>query len=276
MVRYILELYLLLHLKQNRNMIFYFTGTGNSLWVAKALGEALGEPLIPIADELRKEDKDLVYPLRRDEKILFVYPVHSWGPAVPVTRFISRLVLEGYAGQPVYSVSTCGDECGYADQLLEKALRKRRLPLTAAYSVIMPNNYILLPGFDVDSKEVEERKLQEAPARVGEIVDAIRRRQNSGLYTQGSMPFLKSRLVYPLFAHLAIGRNSFRATDACISCGLCERICPTGTITLQEGKPVWSNTCVQCVACIHRCPVRAIEYGKETLKKGRYHHPQVK
>ena len=80
-------------------MIFYFTGTGNSLWVAKALSEALGEPLVSIADELHKEKDGWVYPVRPDEKILFVYPVHSWGPAVSVTHFISRLTLNGYTGQ---------------------------------------------------------------------------------------------------------------------------------------------------------------------------------
>ena len=244
--------------------------------MAKSLGEALGEPLVSIADELHKEEKDLVYPVRPDEKILFVYPVHSWGPAVLVTRFISRLTLNGYAGQPVYSVSTCGDECGYTDQLIGKSLGKRGISLSAAYSVIMPNNYILLPGFNVDSKEVEERKLQDAPLRVAEIIEAIREHQQDALYHTGSMPGLKSYWIYPLFAHLAIGSNSFRVTDACISCGLCERICPTGTISMQDRKPVWANTCVQCVACIHRCPVRAIEYGKGTLKKGRLHHPVIK
>lgn len=148
-------------------MIFYFTGTGNSLWVAKALSEALGEQLVSIADELHKEKDGWVYPVRPDEKILFVYPVHSWGPAVSVTRFISRLTLNGYTGQSVYSVSTCGDECGYTDRLIGKALEKRAISLTAAYSVIMPNNYILLPGFDVDDKDVEERKLQDAPGTCG-------------------------------------------------------------------------------------------------------------
>ena len=244
--------------------------------MAKALSEALGETLISIADELHKKEVGLVYPVRPDEKILFVYPVHSWGPAVPVTRFISRLTLNGYAGQPVYSVSTCGDECGYTDRLIGKALGKRTVSLTAAYSVIMPNNYILLPGFDVDDKDVEERKLQDAPARVAEIIEAIREDRQAVLYRTGSMPGLKSYWIYPLFAHLAIGSNSFRVTDACISCGLCERICPTGTISMQAGKPVWADTCVQCVACIHRCPVRAIEYGRGTLKKGRYHHPEIK
>lgn len=231
-------------------MIFYFTGTGNSLWVAKALSEALGEPLVSIADELHKEKDGWVYPVRPDEKILFVYPVHSWGPAVSVTHFISRLTLNGYTGQSVYSISTCGDECGYTDRLIGKALEKRAISLTAAYSVIMPNNYILLPGFDVDDKDVEERKLQDAPARVAEIIEAIREHGQDALYHTGSMPGLKSYWIYPLFAHLPIGSNSFRVTDACISCGLCERICPTGTISMQAGKPVWTDTCVQ-LSLIH-------------------------
>lgn len=257
-------------------MIFYFSGTGNSRWVADTLGIALGEPVVSIAEELKTGKKEFVCPLREDEKVLFVYPVHSWGPAVPVTRFISGLKLTGYDKQPVYSISTCGDECGYTDDIMRKVLKKKGLILTDSYSVIMPNNYILLPGFDVDSKEVEQEKLKDAPSTVDTIVAAIRDGKNVNLYKKGSLPGLKSYCIYPLFANFAIGKNSFRVTDGCISCGLCERVCPTGTITLADGKPVWSDTCVQCVACIHRCPVRAIEYGKITLKKGRYHHPDTK
>lgn len=257
-------------------MIFYFTGTGNSLWVAEALGEALKEPLMAITDELKTGKKEFIYPLRADEKILFVYPVHSWGPAVSMVQFIARLKLTGYEEQAVYSVSTCGDECGYTGTMLQEALQKKGLGLSGYYSVIMPNNYILMPGFDVDTEEVEQRKLQDAPSRISAIVEAIQGGQNVNLYNIGTMPWLKSKVVYPLFANFALGSNSFRVTDACISCGLCERVCPTGTITLAEGRPVWSNTCVQCVACIHRCPVGAIEYGRGTVKKGRYHHPTIK
>lgn len=257
-------------------MIFYFTGTGNSLSVARSLGEMLGEPLLSIGEELKAGKKDFIYPVKADEKILFVYPVHSWGPAVPVVRFISGLTLSGYGAQTVYSICTCGDECGYTGTMLQAALAKRGLPLTAFYSVVMPNNYILLPGFNVDTQEVEQHKLAEAPVRISQIVKSIKERQNVNLYTIGSLPWLKSKIIYPLFSNFAIGSNSFRATDACISCGLCERVCPTGTIRLIEGKPRWADTCVQCVACIHRCPVRAIEYGKKTVKKGRYHHPELK
>lgn len=322
-------------LKQN-DMVFYFTGTGNSLWVADAIGKELGEPLISLAAALKKEEAVLTYALRADERIVFVYPVHSWGPALPVMRFISRLTFTGYDGQPVYSVCTCGDECGYTLQKMRKALAKRCISLTAGYSVQMPNNYILLPGFSVDPPEVEKEKLVKAPEQVAAILRLIKaetgdtktaetsqasqptsiaaasgrakasgitattaavetsgivkaaepvtvsRTANSAeassetLYHQGSFPFLKSCLIYPLFATFAVGKNAFYATDACISCGLCARICPTATITWSEGsRPQWGDTCVQCVACIHRCPVRAIEYGQRTQKKGRYFHPQI-
>lgn len=265
-------------------MIFYFSGTGNSLWIARALSGALDEPLVSIAEELKKEQPEYRYEMGEKERILLVFPVHSWGPAIPVMRFLGRLGFSGKGGQvfpPVYAVCTCGDECGYTSRRLRKALRKRGLTLAACYSVQMPNNYVLMPGFTVDPEAVEKRKLQEAPARVGEIAASIAGKtllseKEMNLYHRGPLPWLKSYVVYPLFTNFAAGKNSFYATDACISCGVCERVCPTGTIRLSaEGRPVWADTCVQCVACIHRCPTRAIEYGKVTQKKGRYCHPDL-
>lgn len=257
-------------------MVFYFTGTGNSLWVARSLSRLFDEPMASIAEMMKKERDEYVCPLREEEKLFFVFPVHSWGPAVLVLRFIEKLRLTGYHRQPVYSVSTCGDETGYTTRRMRTALARKGIQLTAGYSVQMPNNYILLPGFSVDEKELEHKKLKAAEGRLSAIVEAIHKKEGEGLDEIGSFPVLKSYLIYPLFAHWAIGSNSFRVTDACISCGLCAKICPTGTITMAANqRPVWSDTCVQCVACIHRCPVRAIEYGKETVKKGRYYHPEI-
>ncbi|MCC8155352.1 MAG: EFR1 family ferrodoxin [Tannerellaceae bacterium] len=92
---------------------------------------------------------------------------------------------------------------------------------------------------------------------------------------KGHFAWLKSRIIQPLFVRYALGKNSFYATDACTSCGLCRKICPTNTIHMEKGKPAWNDTCIQCVACIHRCPERAIEYGKVSLHKGRYYHPAI-
>lgn len=258
-------------------MIFYFSGTGNSLWVAKELSEAFNEPLISIAEVMKGGNNEIIYSLQPEEKVFFVYPVHSWGPAVLLRRFIARLALKGYAGQPVYSVCTCGDECGYTENKMKKWLDRKGLALTGSYSLPMPNNYILLPGFDVDPQDVEKTKLREAPGRLIAIVHAIMEATGEKLYQTGSLPFLKSRVVYPLFVRYALRQNSFYATEACISCGICAKNCPTGTITVEKGQlPKWEkDTCVQCLACIHYCPERAIEYGNISKKKGRYHHPDM-
>lgn len=259
-------------------MVFYFSGTGNSLWIAQELGKAFDEPLISIASELKKKEIVLSYNLRAEERIIFVYPVHSWGPALLVSEFISRLHLADYSTHAVYSVSTCGDECGYTGDMIRSLLKQKAITLTAAYSVLMPNNYVLLPGFDVDTKEVEQAKLQEAPAQLQQIIRHIETASgNDTIYKRGSLPFIKSRLIYPLFKRFAVKSNEFYATDACIACGICAQVCPTATITLSaSGHPQWAkDTCVQCVACIHYCPERAIEYGKVSQKKGRYHHPEI-
>ena len=75
----------------------------------------------------------------------------------------------------------------------------------------------------------------------------------------------------PVFYALFVKSRAFTAGDACTGCGQCARLCPTGSITLREGKPVWGPGCTHCMACICRCPAAAIEYGKKSRGKPRYH-----
>ncbi len=256
-------------------MIFYFTGTGNSLWVAKELSAALDEQPVAVADELNRNGYPS-YLLKPDETVCFVFPIHSWGIPVIMTDFINKVKLENYNGQPVYAVCTCGDDCGLAGKQLSRQLLSKGITLRQCFSVTMPNNYILFPGFDVDGTDTEKKKLANAADTLKEIIAVIRNKTNKEIYTTGTIPFIKSRIIQPLFVKFALGKNSFYSTERCISCGLCEKVCPTGTIRMDENHPVWSDTCIQCLACIHRCPVIAIEYGKASKHKGRYVHPGLK
>lgn len=259
-------------------MIFYLSATGNSEWVARKLSEHFHEPLVSIAQELRRTGSELRYDVSGNERIFFVFPVHSWGPAVLVGRFVKRLRLVGYARQDVVSVCTCGDNCGNTDRMMARYLGRRGLSQTACYSVAMPNTYILMKGFGIDEPDVAEAKLRAAPARLDEIVRSIESGdpQAERLYERGTNPGLKSGWVYPLFRRFAIRRCKFLATEKCISCGLCVSVCPTGNIRLVDGSPRWGKDCVQCTACIHHCPVRAVEYGRVSLHQGRYLHPDRK
>lgn len=103
-----------------------------------------------------------------------------------------------------------------------------------------------------------------------EMAQEITARQPVYRVREGSLPGLKSGPVHFGFNRFARSTKPFYTTDACDGCGLCARDCPAGTIRLESGLPVWGDHCYQCLRCLHACPRQAIQYGKETEKKGRY------
>lgn len=255
-------------------MIFYSSGTGNSWWVANRLAEELNERVTSITSILNGNEQQFSYEANETEEVILLFPVHSWGPPELINRFVRQLTLTGK--KSVWAVATCGDECGMTDRILKRELASRGIELKGCFSVVMPNNYILMRGFGTDSKALEQRKLSEAPERIARIAEAIRNRvPDASLYDTGTFRRVKSQLIYPLFIRYSIGSSAFHATDKCVGCGICQKLCPTRNITMIHKEPIWSKDCVQCTACIHRCPFRAIEYGNVTRKMGRYVHPEL-
>jgi len=254
-------------------MIFYFSGTGNSLYVARVLAHAQGEKLVSIANEMEKKSAERKYTSEEKEVIGFVYPIYSWGAPQIVLDFIRSMRVTG-GKRYLFSVNTCGSNEGYATQALQKVLMKKGMILSSAFSISMPSNYII--GEDVESKVIQEEKLRKAVIRLEQINDVITSRKIDVFeLLPGSKPWIKTTLINPLFNKFARSTKSFYATDACILCGLCEKKCPVQSITLQS-KPIWGKSCTQCLACINRCPVHAIQYGKATENRGRYTHPEMK
>ncbi len=141
----------------------------------------------------------------------------------------------------------------------------------------MPNNYVLFPGFDVDPQEVEKRKLADAEPRMREIIRRIKNKEETTDCHIGSLPRLKSRVIFPLFNRFAVSARPYRSTDVCNGCGKCVRHCPTRNISLSPDKRlVWGDRCAMCVACYHICPHHAIAYGNKTRGKGTYFHPDAR
>lgn len=251
-------------------MIFYFSGTGNSAWIARKLADTQQEPLYFIPEEMRKNPASIRYTLAPDEKLGFVFPVYSWGPPRIVEEFVKRLSFDNYAGQYLFFVCSCGDDVGLTRQVFEKQLGKKGWTCHAGFSVIMPNTYVLMKGFDTDPEDVKEKKLAEAvPAmeRINAIV--TNRSKNVFVCKEGRFASIKTKWINPLFNKYKISAEHFRATDDCISCGLCVEVCPVNNIKL-ENKPLWGNYCTSCLACFHICPRQAVQYGNVTKGKGQY------
>ncbi len=251
-------------------MIFYFTGTGNSLYAAKLTAQTTNEKLLYIPGELDRGK--LTYEIQEGELLGFVFPVYAWGPPFLVLDFIKQMKISGKIPY-VFLIVTCGDDEGNTTKKIRKELDAKGFALDSSLTLSMPNNYII--GFDVDAKELQREKLEKAEHKLKSFHQILLARKKGEYFVHpGNMPGMKSSLINPLFNHFALSTKRFYATDQCVSCGLCEKLCPVHTIRV-EGKPAWGKKCTQCLACINRCPVHAIQYGKGTLSKGRYLHPDL-
>ncbi len=251
-------------------MLFYFSGTGNSKWIAKQIADNFHDKLYSIPDAISSNFVN--FELAEDEKIGFVFPIYSWGVPPIVIDFLHSLSFGNtYHNNYLYFICCCGDETGLAPEQFIDALNAKGIKHNSAFSVIMPNNYVLLPGFDVDSHDVMTSKLAAAPTRINQIVEQINKGVDINDCYEGSMAWLKSKLIYPLFVKWGISPNKFCVGDNCNGCKRCERICPTHNIIVNE-KPEWGKNCTSCLACYHTCPQNAIRYGRGTKNKGQYFH----
>ncbi|MEG0774702.1 EFR1 family ferrodoxin [Clostridium sp.] len=254
-------------------MIFYFSGTGNSLYVAKSITKENKEELVSITAMLKDDKPSYEYNLKDNEVVGFIYPIYAWAPPKQVLQFIEKLKFNNYKNNYIFTVATCGENIGKTIEVMGKALGKKSLTLNSGFSIKMPNNYIILG--DVDSKEVEKKKLLEAESIIAEINNTIKSKANGVFKVEkGFMPGLLTNVINPLFSKGAANTKKFYSNDKCTGCGICEKVCNCSNINVQ-GRPIWGSNCTQCLACVHLCPTSAIQYGNGTIKKGRYKHPSI-
>ncbi len=249
-------------------MIAYFSCTGNSRRVAELLAVRLGERLAPISLCCPGQAINLA----EGERLIFVFPIHSWGLPKGLAEALAHLPVSGTPGY-CCMVATCGDDCGLAAHQWRKVMLGRGFSADAAFSVQMPNTYVLFPGFDVDKKDVEARKLAAMPVAVDGIARQIAASAKGDFSRHGVAAWLKSRMVYPWFMK-DLDDSKFRATEVCTGCGRCAKSCPLGNITIDNRRPRWHGNCINCLACYHNCPRHAVAYGKRTSGKGQYVCPQ--
>ena len=132
----------------------------------------------------------------------------------------------------------------------------------------MPENYIAM--FQTTEREEALKIVEEAEKTIKNISLTIK---NGTSFSELSITWkdkLSSGIVNSIYYPLLVHARKFYTTDACVSCGKCEKMCPLGNIHLEQGKPVWGNQCTHCMACICSGPKEAIEYGNSSKGKVRY------
>lgn len=261
-----------------KTAIYYFTGTGNSLAVAKELSKELGEaeifPIQKIMALAKGTDKKFS---PSAERVVIVYPIYASSLPGIVSDFASRLKAEG---KKIYSIGTHGGMAGRANHILKDILKTSGNELAAGFLVNMPGNCITLYSAYSTSKQEElfrvaKLKIKDISREIMEGTEGKFEQTFSvlGAFQHGKM---SGKISKKLIEKLRENDKDFYATEKCDSCGLCVRICPVGNIELADGKPVWKHNCEQCMACIQWCPTEAIQHGKKTISRTRYRHPDIK
>ena len=154
-------------------MIFYFSGTGNTRWVAQQLSQATGERLVDIAQALRQNA--LHYTLEHDERLGFCFPTHGWQPPHIMRNFIERVAITCSTNTYTYAITTCGDDTGETMTIFNNDLRKKGFHASTLFSVIMPETYVCLPFMLTDTPAREHQKIAEARTVVERIAETVKR-----------------------------------------------------------------------------------------------------
>ena len=247
-------------------MILYFSATGNTRFVAERLAKCLEDESLNLLDRIRRGDCS---PIHSDKPFVICSPIYVCEMPRFLSDFLRKTPLVGSAD--VCFIFTSGGYSGIACVLARQIVSKKGLNYKGCADLTMPRNYIANDHYpELDKAEIE-RRICTSAEQIPAIAAAIRRGER-----------LKSRHVWlaevlitlpfnPVWCRFRQGVGDFHATDRCVGCGKCARLCPLNLIEIIDGKPVWrGKRCAHCMSCIQNCPVEAIEYGQITQNKRRY------
>jgi len=254
--------------QKNKTTIFYYTGTGNSLWAARALARELGNAELISMVDWDKKKHTIDSPV-----VGLIFPVHIWGVPRRVLEFLAA--LQEMSPDYIFAIANNAGQVSNTLVQLQKVMASQGLALANGWSLLMPSNYI--PWGGPGSQEEQNERFKSAGMKITSIAEKI--------HHQSKMPVEKGPLwqrilftwIYKIsFSHVPEMDAKFWVDERCNQCGICLKVCPASNVVLQDGKLLWQNHCEQCLACIQWCPQEALQYGKKTSAYARYHHPEIK
>ncbi|MDO5040577.1 MAG: EFR1 family ferrodoxin [Peptoniphilus sp.] len=244
-------------------MILYFSGTGNSKYIAKELAHRLKDEVTDLFHMI-KEHKEMSF--TSEKPYVLVCPTYGWRVPRFLSDFLKKAEFKG--NRNFYVVMNCGSSIGSAEKYLREDLKDSKVVFKGLYEIVMPENYIML--FNLDSEEKNAQTIEAAEQGISYAAEVIACGESFNKKKTSIIDDFLSGIVNDVFFKFMVKDKKFYYTDKCNKCGLCAKVCILDNIEYVEGYPRWKGNCTHCAACISKCPRDAIEYGRKTVGKKRY------
>ena len=248
--------------------IFYFTGTGNSLYIAKKIKESFRKTeIISIPQVIDDEKKEY-----DDEVVGIVFPTYSCNIPKIVKEFLKNV---SFKAKYKFAIATYGNNInGDGDVVgsFNNLTKSLEMPFDYINSILMVDNYLDI--FEVE-KELSKVPSKEIDKNLKKIILDI---ENGKKYIKKTSIIRKGFTVIlkpsAKIIDNGLASKDFVINNKCESCGTCAKVCPTKNILVEDGKPLFGKKCIKCYACIHACPKNAMHLKSEKSSK-RYRNPNV-
>lgn len=267
-----------------RVLILYFSGTGNTDYVAKYLQRKLA--ILSVDSDLGSIEYILPEESTEFELLIIGFPIYAGAPPVFFQQYLNLLPNVNQKG--IFVFCTRAMFAGHAiNDVYEQLGRKGYIPLD--YKIIGMPGSDGLPFMSESSKYVQRalnkdysdiKEINEFAERIAYVIGEINRGKNVAAMRRRAprgIPLLNKlfQLLWDFgykFAEKKI-KTRFWADEKCVQCGLCVRQCPSKNISLINGSVTFNTRCYMCMRCINQCPEEAIQIGKGTVNKFRWKGP---
>ncbi len=250
-------------------MIVYFSGTGNSCYVAETIAQMINDRAVAI------ETVSSVLHLTEGEAFGLVIPTYCWG-LPDIVRVWMKSLNNGTIRTDTYCFlvvtygTTTGQVGAQADALLNDIIGRS---FDAQFSIRMPD--VWTPIFDLSDTVSVAKQVQSAKVETQQVVQKIAL-HTRGKHTRCVIPAPIAKLYYRTYEEKR-KTHHLHAGATCIGCGLCAKRCPVQAIEMrlaqgaEKKHPEWTKPqCTMCLRCLHHCPKFAIQYERKTIHHGQY------